>query len=95
MLATKQSKTTKAKTTLTRPDADIARDIHQHMKEDIMVPDDQVRARVVNGVVTLSGTVAHAEQKRSTENCVREVKGVHDVRNQIVVDPSTAVNLGA
>jgi osmotically-inducible protein OsmY len=75
----------------TRPDVDIAREVLRRMKADIEVPDDRVQAKTENGVVTLSGAVARDEQKLAAGNCVRRVKGVRDIRNQIEVEPSAAV----
>ena len=70
-----------------RADADIARDVLRNLKADMDVPDDRVRAKVVKGVVTLTGAVARDGQKLASENCVWGIEGVSDVRNDIEVVP--------
>ena len=62
------------------------------MKADIEVPDDRIHAKVTDGVVTLSGTVGHDEQKRAAEGCARKVEGVRGIRNLVLVDATTVVS---
>jgi osmotically-inducible protein OsmY len=45
----------------------------------------QVGVETMQGVVQLSGFVDRAEQKTKAERIARDVKGVHGVRNDIVV----------
>jgi len=50
-----------------------------------VVLDDHVKAKVDNGVVTLSGTVRDQDEKRLAADTVENVAGVTGVRNEIVV----------
>jgi CBS domain-containing protein len=80
---------TRTKTeTVTRTDAEIARDIKRRMKTDIEVPDDRIGVRVTEGVVTIEGAVARDSQKTASETCSREVKGVRGIVNKITVEPA-------
>jgi hyperosmotically inducible protein len=45
----------------------------------------QVSVETMQGVVQLSGFVDKADQKTKAERLARDVKGVHGVRNNIVV----------
>lgn len=47
--------------------------------------DSTIDVDVENEVVTLSGTVANAEQRKRAEAIVRAVEGVKDVRNNLKV----------
>jgi osmotically-inducible protein OsmY len=73
------------KATLT--DAQIARDVLHRMKEDFEVPDDRIRIKVADGIVTVEGTVHRDSQKAATESCAKRVKGVRGVVNKIEVAP--------
>lgn len=42
----------------------------------------------INGVVTLRGTVSNAEQRTEAERIARNTEGVHDVVNELVIDPT-------
>ena len=75
----------------TRPDEDIARDVLRHLKADIEVPDDRIRIKVADGVVVVSGIVARAEQRRATEACVRKIKGIREVENQIALESNPSL----
>jgi len=81
----------KSHETETRPDDDIARDVLRHLKADIEVPDNRIRFTVDNGVVTLSGILARAEQRRAAESCVRTIKGIREVENQIALEANPSV----
>lgn len=50
---------------------------------------DTTRVGVMDGMVTLSGTVRSEGQKELTALIAKEVAGVHHVRNQLVIAPST------
>jgi osmotically-inducible protein OsmY len=79
---------TKAKIqTVERTDAEITRDVRHRMKADLEVPDDRIAVKVVEGVVTIEGTVVRDSQKNAAEICVRDVKGVREIANKIEVDP--------
>ena len=55
--------------------------------ENLELKDYEVDAAVENGVVTLTGEVASAAEKTKIEAMARNVPGVKDVVNSIVVDP--------
>jgi osmotically-inducible protein OsmY len=78
------------KEVVTRPDAEITREVKRRMKEDIEVPDDRLTTRVAEGFITIAGTVNRAAQKDAAERCARQVKGVRGIANKIEVDPAAA-----
>lgn len=43
----------------------------------------QIEPNVSHGIVTLTGSVAHYQDKIDAENAARQMSGVHNVRNQI------------
>jgi osmotically-inducible protein OsmY len=51
--------------------------------------DSTINIDVENGVVTLSGTVATAEQKAKAETIAKSVEGVKSVKNFLKVAPNT------
>ncbi len=65
----------------------------ERMREDVcdrlcaspMVDASDIDVRVSNGEVTLTGTVASRDQKRTAEDIAESVWGVHDVHNQLRV----------
>jgi osmotically-inducible protein OsmY len=82
--------TAKKREIVARTDAQIIRDVLHSMKEDLEVPDDRIRAKVADGLVTIEGTVTRDAQKAAAENCARRVKGVREVINKIEVEPAGA-----
>ncbi len=56
------------------------------LKPDVSLT--RTRVDVRDGVVTLTGTADSAGQKRRTEEYIRSVAGVREVRNELRVDPS-------
>ncbi len=72
-----------------RGDPEIARDVIHLMKTDLQVPDDRIRVRVRDGVVTIEGTVARDSQKDAAEKCAKRVNGVRGITNKIDVEPAT------
>jgi osmotically-inducible protein OsmY len=55
---------------------------------DLEVPDEQIRVKVENGVVTLTGAVTHQFQREAVERDIRRLGGVTDIVNQIEIRPS-------
>ena len=76
--------------TVERTDAEITRDVRHRMKADLEVPDDRIAVKVIEGVVTIEGTVSRDSQKNAAETCIRGVKGVREIANKIEVDPAAA-----
>lgn len=72
-----------------RGDPEIARDVIHVMKADLEVPDDRIRVRVRDGVVTIEGTVERDSQRDAAENCAKRVNGVRGISNKIDVDPAS------
>lgn len=68
-----------------RPDDEIAREIKRRMKADLEVPDDRIMVTVIEGSVNLKGIVMHGSQKRAAERCAKEVHGVREITNQLVI----------
>jgi|SRR5882672_6035518 len=54
--------------------------------------DSTINVDVENGIVTLSGTVATAEQKAKAEKIAKAVEGVKGVKNLLKVAPNTNSN---
>ncbi len=74
--------------TIGRTDTEILKDLRRIMKTDREVPDDRIEVKVVEGIVTIEGTVARDSQKQAAELCAGIVKGVHEVINNILVEPA-------
>lgn len=75
---------------LLRADAEVDRKIESAAKASYnyrTVLEDQVKVKVRDGVVTLSGTVFDQDHRVLAENTVRNLPGVVDVNNQIKVEP--------
>ena len=50
------------------------------------MPPERPRASVVNGWVTIEGSVSRPDQKQLIERAVREIAGVKGITNRLVVD---------
>lgn len=74
-----------------RTDEDIADDAALALRLHSTVP-DTVHVQVADGRVTLAGHVDWPFQKRSADRAVREIRGVRDVINHIVVAPKAAAH---
>jgi osmotically-inducible protein OsmY len=70
-----------------RTDPEIARDVVQAMKVNVMVPATGIKAIVNEGYVTMEGTAEWDFQRRAAETCVRTLPGVRGVLNHIQVKP--------
>ena len=71
-----------------RDDTDIAVAVRRALEWDVLVPQDRIQTTVSNGVVTLEGGVDYWSQFDDAARCVRNLAGVREVKNRIVVDPS-------
>jgi osmotically-inducible protein OsmY len=74
-----------------RPDPEIARAAVDALKWNISVPDERLRIRVENGIVTLEGDVEFHFQKDAAERAVRSLTGVKGVVNLITVRPAVVM----
>lgn len=70
---------------LRRDDSDIAARIAHVFESNVSIPDAEVKAKVSNGYVTLTGQVDWEHQRRHIEAQVRHVGGVRSVSNAITL----------
>lgn len=85
------------KKTVTRASSDgepeniaLAQAVLRTLEWDVVVPSEQIRATVADGVVTLEGKVDLWRQYDDAERAVRNLTSVRDVRNLLAVEPSPA-----
>ena len=78
------------KTTYSRTDPEIARDVVHELESHAGIPADRIKATVKNSWVTLEGTVDWGYQKNIAESAVKKLKGVLGVTNNIQVKPSVS-----
>jgi osmotically-inducible protein OsmY len=74
----------------TRTDPEIARDAVHELQGHVSIPADRIKVTVMNGWVTLEGTVDWQYQKTLAESSVKKLKGVVGVTNNIEVKPHTS-----
>ena len=67
----------------TRPDDRIRDEICDGMTDDATLDASEIEVEVIDGVVTLSGSVMNREQKRRAEDIAERISGVRDVTNQL------------
>lgn len=68
-----------------RTDSEIAADARRHLEWDTFVPHRRISASVVDGIITLTGTVDYTSQRLVAATAVRGIAGVRGVRNEILV----------
>ena len=68
-------------------DSDIAQAAVAALKSNVLVPSDDIQVQLVNGWLTLTGTVSWDYQRRAAESSVRNIRGVKGVSNLITVRP--------
>jgi osmotically-inducible protein OsmY len=68
-----------------REDGDISWDVRQAILDDPATDLYQIKAEVKNAVVTLTGTVDSWAESRLSEQVVKGVKGVKEIKNEIKV----------
>ena len=68
-----------------RSDEDIADDVTDALSLDAQVPDDRIAVNVLNGEVSLTGTVDWYYQSRAATYDAAKIRGVQSVDNDIVV----------
>ena len=68
-------------------DVELERIVGQVMKWNALVPENEVSHVVVDGWVTLGGTVATATQRTEAEHVVAHILGVRGVTNEIELAP--------
>ena len=67
---------------------DVQREVLNALHWDLAVPPHRVKVEVVNGWVTMSGTVDRPYQRACAESDARRVSGVVGVNNQIELAPA-------
>lgn len=68
-------------------DAGITAAVKAKMAEDKNVSATSISVETLNGTVQLSGFAKNSSEKSTAEALTRDVKGVKEVRNSIVVRP--------
>jgi hyperosmotically inducible protein len=71
---------------LDRADVNIKTEIGRHMSADEDVRRVNIDIDVKDGVVTLSGVVHNETERMEAERVAREVKGVREVKNDLIVE---------
>ena len=70
-------------------DATITTRVKDRFAEDQQVSAMRISVETLKGVVQLSGFAASAGEKAHAAHLARDVAGVQDVRNNIIVQPAT------
>jgi osmotically-inducible protein OsmY len=68
-----------------RTDTDIAAAIRQVLIWDVFVPEERIQTTVMNGLVTLRGTVEYVAQRDDAARAIRNLAGVRAIDNRITV----------
>ena len=66
-----------------RSDDRVREEICDRMTEDPMLDASEIEVEVIDGEVTLSGSVMSRDQKRRAEDVAERISGVRDVTNQL------------
>jgi len=72
---------------LEKTDAEIAKALRETLERDVLVDDEFIHSTVSGGVVTLEGTVESWSQHEDASRAIRNLAGVKEVRNLLVVEP--------
>jgi osmotically-inducible protein OsmY len=70
-----------------RTDADIAESVMYALKWHAAVPEDRIKVKVENGIVTLEGEVEWEYQRNSAKESVNNLLGVRNLVNLITIKP--------
>jgi osmotically-inducible protein OsmY len=73
-----------------RTDAEIAEAVLNALKWHTAVPDDKIKVKVEDGIVTLEGELEWDYQRVSTRNAIQYLSGVRSVTNLITVKPKVS-----
>jgi osmotically-inducible protein OsmY len=69
-------------------DTDVTKAVRKALEWDVLVPDERVHTTVSDGVVTMEGNVEYRSQHDEAARAIRNLPGVRDVDNRIVVRPA-------
>ena len=72
---------------LEKSDADIAESVMNALKWHAAVPEDRIKVKVENGIVTLEGEVEWEYQRTSAKKAVNNLLGVRNLVNLISIKP--------
>ncbi|UCC83135.1 MAG: BON domain-containing protein [Gemmatimonadota bacterium] len=72
-------------------DTAIARKVADHLEWQSLFPDEEVKAKVEDGWVTLEGDVELFHHRAAAETYIRQVPGVRGITNLITVKPPESV----
>lgn len=72
---------------LEKTDVDIAESVVNALKWHAAVPEERIKVKVENGIVTLEGEVEWEYQRSSTQRAVNRLLGVRNVVNLINIKP--------
>lgn len=75
-----------------RSDADLTHRILDGFHWDVHVPDDRLRASVVEGWVNIDGSVEWQYEKDAAERVVRNITGVRGITDSVRVSPTATVD---
>lgn len=76
-----------------RSDERLREEVCEALYRDTAIDASEIDVTVAEGTVTLSGTVDSRKVKRAAEDCVENLIGVHDVRNELRVSSNvTSMN---
>jgi osmotically-inducible protein OsmY len=73
-----------------RSDDRIKEDVCEALERHAGIDASEVDVVIKEGVATLSGTIESRQMKRMTEDCVENIRGVTDVRNELRIDTTLA-----
>lgn len=73
-----------------KTDAEIAKAVLHSMRWNTTIPDELIKIKVEEGIVTLEGEVNWEYQRKSAENAVAKLTGVRSVLNSITIKQKVA-----
>jgi osmotically-inducible protein OsmY len=75
-----------------KTDAEIAEVVVFALKWNTTIPDEKIKVRVEDGVVSLDGEVEWDYQRNAAVNAIEKVAGVRRINNYITIKPSLKPN---
>jgi osmotically-inducible protein OsmY len=75
-----------------RSDTEVARAVRHALEWDVFVPDERITSSVSDGWVRLEGIVERWSEREDAERAVRNLTGVKNVLNNILVEPPATVS---
>jgi osmotically-inducible protein OsmY len=75
-----------------KTDAEIAEAVVFALRWNTTIPDEKIKIRVEDGVVSLDGEVEWNYQRSAAENAIEKLTGVRRINNYIKINPSVKPN---